>query len=70
LYREGNIVYRVLVGNPGRKALLRGPRRDLENNNKMNLQEENCGIMYWIDMAHFKDMWWELVNAVMNLLVP
>ena len=34
LYREGNIVYRVLVGNPGRKALLRGPRRDLENNNR------------------------------------
>jgi hypothetical protein len=24
---------------------------------------------YWIDLAHGRDMWWAVVNAVMNLRV-
>ena len=28
------------------------------------------GGMDWIDLAQDRDRWWELVNAVMKLLVP
>jgi hypothetical protein len=29
-----------------------------------------CGSMGWIELAHNRDRWWALVNAVMNLRVP
>jgi hypothetical protein len=35
----------------------------------MDLQEVGCGGMDWIDLAHERDMWPAIVNAVMNLLV-
>jgi hypothetical protein len=28
------------------------------------------GSTNWIDMAHDRDGWWALVNAVMNIRVP
>ena len=36
----------------------------------MDLQEEGCGIMDWIDLAQDRVRWWEFVNDVMNLRVP
>jgi len=36
----------------------------------MDLQEERCEGMKWIDLAQDKDRWRELVNAVMNLRAP
>jgi hypothetical protein len=36
----------------------------LEDNIKID------GGMDWIVLAQDRDMWWELVNVVMNLLVP
>jgi hypothetical protein len=27
-------------------------------------------LMDWIDLAEYRDWWWTLVNAVMNLRVP
>jgi hypothetical protein len=36
----------------------------------MDLQEEVCGDLDWIELAHDRGVWGELVNAVMNLLVP
>jgi len=36
----------------------------------MNLQEIGCGSMEWMELAQDRDMWWTLVNAVMNLWVP
>jgi len=29
-----------------------------------------CGGMGWIELAHDRDRWQELVNVVMNLRVP
>ena len=28
------------------------------------------GGMDWIDLAHDRDRWWALVNAVLNLRIP
>jgi hypothetical protein len=48
---EGRGVYRVLVGKPGGKRLLRRHRRRWENNVKMDPQEVVCGGMDWIELA-------------------
>jgi hypothetical protein len=62
-------VYRVLVGKPERKRPLGRPRRRWEDNIKFNLQELECGIVDWIEMAQDRESWQILVNAVMNLRV-
>jgi len=33
-------------------------------------QEVGCGCMAWIELAQGRKCWLELVNSVMNLLVP
>jgi len=63
-------VYRVLVGKPEGKGRLGRPRHRWDDNIKMDLQEVGCGGVDWIEMAHDRDRWRALVNAVMNLRVP
>ena len=63
-------VYRVLVRKCVGKRQLERPRRRWEDNIKMVLQEVGCGGVDWIELAHDRDSWQALVNAVMNLLVP
>jgi hypothetical protein len=48
---EGRGVYRVLVGKPERKRPLVRPRRRWDDNVKTDLQEVECGNMYWIKLA-------------------
>jgi hypothetical protein len=66
---EGRGVYRVLVGKPDGKRPLGRPRRRLEDNIKIDLQEEGCADMDWIGLAQDRNRWRALVNAVMNLRV-
>jgi hypothetical protein len=42
----------------------------LEDNIKIDLQEDEFGVMDWIDVAHDRDRRRALVNAIMNLHVP
>ena len=67
---ERSGVYRVLVGKPGGKRPQGRPRHRWEDNNEMDLQEVGCGGIDWIELAHDRDRWRALVNAVMNLRVP
>ena len=63
-------VYRVLVVKTEGKRALGRPRRKWEDNIKMGLQEVGCEGMERIDLAQNRDMWWALVNVVMNIRVP
>jgi hypothetical protein len=62
--------YIVLVGKPEGKKSLGRPWLRWEDNITMDLQEVGCGDMEWINLAHDKDRWQVLMNAVINLWVP
>jgi len=68
--RDRRGVYRVWVGKSERKRQIGTPRRRLEDNIKMDLQEVIRGVMDWLDLAQDRDRWRTLVSAVMNLRVP
>ena len=57
-------------GEPKGKRPIGRPMYRWEDNIKMDLQEEGCGGMDWIEVAQDWDRWQALLNAVMNLRVP
>ena len=59
-----------MVGKPGGKRPLEGPRRGWEDNIKVDFQEVRCEGMDWIGVVQNRDRWRVFVNAVMNLRVP
>jgi len=63
-------VFRILVGKPEGKRPLERPRRSWKDDIKMDLQEIECGVMEWIELAQDRDRWRAFVNAVMDLRVP
>jgi hypothetical protein len=67
---EGRGVHRVLVGKPEGKRELGRPRRRLEDNIKMDLQEVGRGCGDWMELAQDRDRWRALVSTVRKLRVP
>ena len=67
---EERCVHRVLVGKPEGKRPLGRPRRRLEDNIKMDLEEvgRDCGD--WMELAEDRDRWRALVSTIMNFRVP
>jgi hypothetical protein len=65
----GRNVYRVLEGKPEGKRPLGSPRHRWEDGIKMDLREIGWGGVEWIHLAQDRDLWWAVVNAVMNLRV-
>jgi len=70
LIGEKRDVCRGLVGKSVGKRPLERPRYRWEDNIEMDLQEVECGVMDWIELAQYRDRWWAVVYAVMNILVP
>jgi hypothetical protein len=66
---EERNVYRALMGKPEGKRSLGRPRRLWEDGLRMDLREIGWGSVDWIQLAQDRDLWWALVNTVMNLQV-
>jgi hypothetical protein len=56
-------------GNEGKRPLGKHRHR-WENDIMLDIQEVECGVMDWIDLAHDRGSWWAPVNAVINLRIP
>jgi hypothetical protein len=67
---EGRGVHRVLVGKTEGKRPLGRPRRTLEDNIKMDLQEVGGSYGDCMELARYRDRWRALVGTVRNLRVP
>jgi hypothetical protein len=70
MYGERRGVYKVLVGKPEGKRPLGRPRHRWDDNIKVDINEVECRVMDSIELAHDRDRWQTLVNAVMNIWVP
>jgi hypothetical protein len=62
--------YRALVGKPEGRRPLGRPRRRWEDNIEMDLREDGCGGVDWVDLAQDRDRWRAFVYTLMNLRVP
>jgi hypothetical protein len=65
---ENKNAYRIPVGKPERS--LGRPRNGWEGKSRMDFREMGWGVMDWIDLAQYRDLWRAPVNTVMNLRVP
>ena len=65
----GRGVHKILVGKPERKRPLGRPRRRLEDNIEMDIEEVGRGCGDWMGLAQDRDRWRALVSTVMNFRV-
>ena len=63
-------MHRVLVEKSEGKRPLGRPRRRLEDNIKMDIQEVGGGCGDWMELAQDKESWRSFVSTVMNFWVP
>jgi hypothetical protein len=68
--REDRGLHRLLVSKPEGKRPLRRPRRGLEDNIMMDLQEVGGGRGDWMELAQDRDRWRALVGRVRDIRVP
>jgi hypothetical protein len=66
---EMRYVHKILVGKTEGKRQLRGPRRRLVGNIRMDLREIIWEVLGWINLAQDRDQCWALVNMIMNLWI-
>jgi hypothetical protein len=63
-------VYEILVGKLERKRPLGRPRHRGKDSIKLDLKEDGCEDMNWINLNEDRFQWWPVVNTVMNHRVP
>jgi hypothetical protein len=68
--RERRCAFSILVGKLEGKRSLTRPGRRRADNIKVDIQEEGCACVDWIELARDRDRWRALVNVVMNFRVP
>jgi hypothetical protein len=59
-----------LVGKPEGKRSLGRLELRWEDNIRMDLRDIGLEVVDWIHLAQDSDLWWALVNVVLNLWVP
>ena len=62
--------FNILTGKPTGKRSFGRPRRRLEGNIRMDLEEIGINAGNWVDSAQDRNYWRALVNAALNLWVP
>jgi hypothetical protein len=62
--------YTILVRKPEGKRSLQRQRHGWKDNIAMDLTETGCEGVEWMHVAQDRDLWWALVNMVINLWIP
>jgi hypothetical protein len=62
--------YNILLGRPEGRRPLGRPRCRWEDNTMLDLRKIGFGDVGCIHLAQDRDLWWALVNRVMNIWVP
>ena len=68
--KEGRGTFKILTGKSTGKSPLGRPRRRLEDNIRMDLEEIGINAGNWVDSAQDRNYWRAIVNAALNLQVP
>jgi len=67
---EGRSAFKILTGKPTGKRPSGRPRRRLEDNIRMDLEEISINAGNWVDSPQDRDYWRALVIAALDLQVP
>jgi len=59
-----------LVGKTGGQTPLGRPRHRWEDNIRIDLREIVWESEDWVHLAQGEDLWWALLNTIINLWIP